>query len=57
MIIENWKKGVLKVIKIENYVKDQKVLEQAVKRCREMKIILPTFEQQRNPELVPAKLV
>jgi cysteine synthase A len=44
------------MIKIDNTVKDEKILEQAVKRYRERNIILPTFEQQKNPELVPAKI-
>ncbi len=27
-----------------------------VKRCRERKIILPTYKQMRNPELIPEKI-
>ncbi len=34
-------------------ITDEKVLENAVKRFRERGIILPTFEQQRNPSLIP----
>ena len=34
----------------------QKVLENTVKRCREKKIIIPTYKQMRNPELVPDKI-
>lgn len=41
------------MIELIDKVKDQKVLEHAVKRFRERGIILPTFEQQRNPEEVP----
>jgi cysteine synthase len=37
-------------------ITNQKVLDNAVKRFREKGIILPTFEQQRNPELVPQKI-
>ena len=36
--------------------KEQKVLENTVKRCREKNIILPTYKQMRNPELVPEKI-
>ena len=31
-------------------------LERAVKRARERNIIIPTYAQQRNPELVPASI-
>jgi cysteine synthase len=31
----------------------EQVLENTVKRCREKHIILPTYEQMRNPELIP----
>jgi cysteine synthase len=36
--------------------KEQKVLENTVKRCRERNIILPTYKQMRNPDLVPEKI-
>jgi len=36
--------------------KKKKVLENTVKRCRERNIILPTYKQMRNPELVPEKI-
>ncbi len=36
--------------------KEKQVLENTVKQCREMKIILPTYKQMRNPELVPDKI-
>lgn len=39
-----------------NKVTDEKALENAVKRFKERGIILPTFEQQRNPDLVPQKI-
>jgi cysteine synthase len=32
---------------------EQKVLENTVKRCREKNIIIPTYKQMRNPELIP----
>ncbi len=32
------------------------VLEKTVTRCRERGILIPTFAQQKNPELVPAKV-
>ncbi len=35
---------------------NQQVLERAVKRARERNIVIPTFAQQRNPELAPAKI-
>ena len=31
----------------------EKVLENTIQRCRERNIILPTYEEMRNPELVP----
>ena len=37
-------------------ITDQKALDNAVKRFRERGIVLPTFEQQRNPELIPEKI-
>ncbi len=37
-------------------VTNEKALENAVKRFREKGIILPTFEQQRNPDKVPEKI-
>ena len=37
-------------------VTSEKTLENAVMRFRERGIILPTFEQQRNPDLVPEKI-
>jgi cysteine synthase len=32
---------------------NKKGLEKAVQRCKERNIIIPTFKEQRNPELVP----
>lgn len=37
-------------------VTNEKALANAVKRFKERGIILPTFEQQRNPELIPQKI-
>ncbi len=34
-------------------IQNEKVLENAVKRYREQNIILPTFKQQVNPDLIP----
>ncbi|NOX84418.1 MAG: pyridoxal-phosphate dependent enzyme [Chlorobi bacterium] len=34
----------------------EQVLENTVKRCRERHIILPTYKQMRNPELIPEKI-
>ncbi|OQX81811.1 MAG: pyridoxal-5-phosphate-dependent protein subunit beta [Bacteroidetes bacterium 4484_276] len=33
-----------------------KILENTIKRCREKHLILPTYEQMRNPELIPDKI-
>ena len=41
------------MIQLTTKVTNEKALENAVKRYKEKGIILPTFEQQRNPELVP----
>ncbi len=35
---------------------NKKQLERAVERCRERNIIVPTFKEQKNPELIPDKL-
>jgi len=34
----------------------EKILENTIQRCRERHIILPTYEQMRNPELIPEKI-
>lgn len=34
----------------------EKVLENTIQRCRERHIILPTYKQMRNPELIPQKI-
>ncbi|MEJ2744067.1 MAG: pyridoxal-5-phosphate-dependent protein subunit beta [bacterium] len=39
-----------------NLTIDKKKLEKTVQRCRERNIIIPTFKEQRNPELVPEKV-
>jgi cysteine synthase len=44
------------MIEIINKVTNEKALENAVNRFRERGIILPTFEQQRNPDLIPDKI-
>jgi len=44
------------MIKIDNRIKNSKVLDNAVKRFREKQIILPTFSQQKNPDLIPSKI-
>ena len=36
--------------------KNQKALENAIQRCREKKVILPTYKQMRHPELIPEKI-
>ncbi|HOK40987.1 MAG TPA: pyridoxal-phosphate dependent enzyme [bacterium] len=44
------------MIKIDNRIKNKKTLENAIKRYRERKILLPTFAQQKNPDLIPQKV-
>ena len=34
----------------------EKILENTVKRCKENHIILPTYKQMRNPELIPLQI-
>ena len=34
----------------------EQILENTIKRCRERNIIIPTYKQMRNPELVPEKI-
>ena len=34
----------------------EKILENTIQRCRERHIILPTYKQMRNPELIPEKM-
>ncbi|OQY02874.1 MAG: pyridoxal-5-phosphate-dependent protein subunit beta [Bacteroidetes bacterium 4572_117] len=44
------------MIKAITKITNEKALENAIKRYREKGIILPTFAQQKNPELVPDKI-
>ena len=44
------------MIPIIDKVTNEKALQNAVNRFKERKIILPTFEQQRNPDLIPNKI-
>ncbi len=44
------------MIKAITNITNEKALENAVKRYREKGIILPTFEQQKNPDLIPDKI-
>ncbi len=44
------------MIEIIDRVIDEKVLEKTAQRFRERGIVLPTFAQQANPELVPGKI-
>lgn len=44
------------MISITDKVTNEKALKNAVERFKERNIILPTFEQQRNPELIPDKI-
>jgi cysteine synthase A len=44
------------MIQLIDKITNEHALENAVKRFRDRGIILPTFEQQRNPELIPKKI-
>jgi cysteine synthase len=44
------------MIRVTTKVTNEKVLQNAVNRFKERGIILPTFEQQRNPDLIPDKI-
>ncbi len=44
------------MIEISDHVIDEKVLESTAQRFRERGIILPTFAQQENPELIPGAI-
>lgn len=44
------------MIQFTNKITNEKALQNAVDRFKERKIILPTFEQQRHPELIPEKI-
>ncbi|MFH1728990.1 MAG: pyridoxal-phosphate dependent enzyme [Pseudomonadota bacterium] len=44
------------MIPIIDKVVNQKILESAVQRYKEKGIILPTFAQQKNPDLIPDKI-
>jgi cysteine synthase len=44
------------MIPIIDKVIDQNILEKAIKQFQKKKIILPTFAQQKNPDLIPDKI-
>jgi len=44
------------MLKIITKVINEDIVEKSVKRFREKQIILPTFEQMRNPELIPENI-
>ncbi len=44
------------MIQLIDKIANGKTLDNAVRRFKEKGIILPTFEQQRNPELIPEKI-
>jgi len=35
---------------------NEKVLQKTIERCKERNIIIPTYKQMRNPELIPEKI-
>ena len=37
-----------------NWKKNEEVLKKTVKKCRERKVVIPTFAEQKNPSLIPA---
>jgi len=39
-----------------NLTINEEQLERTIKRAREKNIIIPTFEQMKNPELIPDKI-
>jgi cysteine synthase len=36
--------------------KNEEVLKKTIKRCKELKIVIPTFAEQRDPQQIPAKI-
>lgn len=44
------------MIKLIDHVTNEQALQSAINRFKERGIILPTFEQQKNPELIPQKI-
>ena len=44
------------MIQLIDKITNEKALQNAVDRFKERKIILPTFKQQQNPELIPEKI-
>ncbi len=44
------------MIKPITSIQNEKVLESAIKRYKELGIILPTFQEMRHPELIPDKV-
>ena len=38
-------------------IENRQNLEKTIKRCREKKILLPTFAQLKNPETIPSKIL
>jgi len=44
------------MIQLIDKIVDEKVLEKAIRKYKELGIILPTFKQMQNPELIPGKI-
>jgi hypothetical protein len=41
---------------IDLSIHNEEALEHAIERARERNIIIPTFKQQKHPELIPDKI-
>ena len=41
------------MLQVTDRIINEEIVEKSARRFREKKIILPTFQQQRHPELIP----
>ena len=41
---------------MKDQIINKEVLAKTIQRCRERNIIIPTYKQMRNPELIPEKI-
>ena len=42
------------ILSVKTMTNKEKVLKNTIQRCKEKNIIIPTIEQQKNPEKIPA---